>query len=76
MIKLNKLIKFLYLNLRVEEEAQTIINKLPKSIKDEIRRETYDKFIKDWIFFKSNFSAILIDNLKYIVREYRYSPND
>ena len=60
----------------MEEEAQHIISKLPQNLHDEILLENHSKIITHWKCFTQNFSSQLLNTMKSIIKQQRFSPND
>lgn len=58
------------------EEEKIILNKLNKSLKDELLIESLGKVIKGVPFFKANFSEEFLEKLVFIMKKRQVSPEE
>ncbi len=59
-----------------EEDETHILNKLNKSLRNELLIESLGKIIKEIPFFKKNFSNSSIEQLVFALRKLRLSPEE
>ena len=58
------------------EEENLVLNKLNKSLKEELLMESLGKFIKEIPFFKNNFSLKTIEKIVFSLRKVQLNPEE
>jgi len=59
-----------------EEEENSILNKLNKTLKQELLMESLGKHLKDIPFFKNNFSQTTIQKIVFSLRKIQLNPEE
>lgn len=59
-----------------EEEENSILNKLNKSLKQELLMDSLGKYLKDIPFFKNNFSQNSIEKIVFSAKKIQLNPEE
>lgn len=74
--RVRKYLEYTMKNTNHMEEEKIILNKLNKSLKDELLIESMGKVIKEVAFFKDNFSEQFLEKLAFVLKKRQVSPEE
>lgn len=74
--RVRKYLEYTMKNTNHMEEEKIILNKLNRSLKDELLIESLGKVIKGVPFFKENFSEEFLEKLVFIMKKRQISPEE